>query len=79
MACRTHSTRMTTTTACPIGGRSCTGSTPFDPSDADDDPDGDGLDNLAEFMAGTDPNVPNALFRDGFESGNTSAWSNVVP
>ena len=28
---------------------------PFDPSDAAFDPDGDGLDNLAEFLAGTRP------------------------
>jgi len=31
---------------------------PLDPSDADEDPDGDGLDNLGEFLAGTNPFDP---------------------
>jgi hypothetical protein len=47
---------------------------PFDPSDADDDPDGDGVDNLGEYLAGSDPNVFDIIFYDGFESGDTSAW-----
>jgi len=42
---------------------------PFDPEDAGEDPDDDGLTNLEEFLAGTDPNVHNDfLFKDGFES-----------
>jgi len=42
---------------------------PFDPSDADDDPDGDGFTNLEECQNGTNPFVnDNILFMDGFES-----------
>jgi uncharacterized repeat protein (TIGR01451 family) len=42
---------------------------PFDPGDADDDPDDDGSTNLEEYLAGTDPNVNNNfIFKDGFES-----------
>ena len=52
---------------------------PTDPSDAGEDPDGDGLTNLDEFLAGTDPNafggpgapVPVAPIA-GVEAGNTS-------
>jgi len=44
------------------------GLNPFDDSDADDDPDMDGLTNREECLAGTDPNVHNdRLFKDGFE------------
>ncbi len=28
-----------------------------------------------EYLAGTDPNLPSHIFSDGFESGDTSAWS----
>ncbi len=42
---------------------------PFDPSDADEDPDGDGATNLEEYLRGTDPNFnDDFLFKDGFES-----------
>lgn len=34
------------------------GLNPFDPSDANEDPDGDGLTNLEEYTLGTDPNDP---------------------
>lgn len=33
---------------------------PLDPSDAGEDPDGDGATNLEEYLAGTDPNVSGA-------------------
>jgi hypothetical protein len=42
---------------------------PLNAGDADDDPDGDGVSNLQEFLDGTDPGVNNQLiFKDGFES-----------
>lgn len=47
---------------------------PLNPSDADDDPDMDGLTNLEEFLLETDPHVSDLIFADGFESGDTSAW-----
>jgi hypothetical protein len=34
-----------------------------DQSRAQDDPDGDGLDNMHEFLAGTDPTNPDSAFR----------------
>ncbi|HLG26002.1 MAG TPA: S-layer homology domain-containing protein, partial [Candidatus Gracilibacteria bacterium] len=46
------------------------GLNPFDPSDANEDPDGDGLTNLEEFRHGTDPFNPdtdNGGVRDGDE------------
>lgn len=52
---------------------------PLDPDDADDDPDLDGLTNLEEFLGGTDPNVLNPIFIDGFESGDTTVWTATVP
>lgn len=55
------------------------GLNPLDPSDAGQDPDHDGRTNLEEFLAGTNPLVPDVIFADGFESGNTSAWSTTVP
>ena len=53
------------------------GLNPLNPADANGDPDGDGLTNLEEFLLGRDPNVFD-LFFDGFESGNTSAWTSTV-
>ena len=41
---------------------------PGDPADAGLDADGDGLDNLGEFVAGTDPHDPDSD-RDGLEDG----------
>ena len=52
---------------------------PFDETDADEDPDMDGLTNLQEFQMGTDPNVLNPIFIDGFESGDVTAWTGSVP
>jgi len=52
---------------------------PFDETDADDDPDHDGFTNLEEYLGGTDPNIPDPFFMDGFESGDTSAWTLSVP
>ena len=40
----------------PDGWESHNGLDPLDPSDAGEDPDGDGLTNLEEYEAGTDPN-----------------------
>jgi hypothetical protein len=53
------------------------GLNPNNPSDANQDPDGDGLSNLEEFQQGRDPNVFD-LFFDGFESGGTGGWSNAT-
>ena len=36
---------------------------PFDPTDANLDPDGDGFTNLQEFLAGTDPTNSASAFR----------------
>lgn len=53
------------------------GLNPFNAADAGIDGDGDGVDNLGEYLAGSDPNVFDILFYDGFESGTTSAWSSA--
>ena len=46
------------------------GLNPLNAGDADDDPDGDGVDNLQEYLDGTDPKVHNdRIFRDSFENG----------
>ncbi len=55
------------------------GLNPNNAGDAGLDPDMDGLTNLEEFQAGTNPNVSDFIFTNGFESGNTSAWSLTVP
>lgn len=52
---------------------------PLDPTDADEDPDMDGLTNLEEYLGGTDPNELNPIFIDGFESGDVSLWSTSAP
>jgi hypothetical protein len=55
------------------------GLNPLNAADAGLDPDGDGATNLEEFLAGTNPLLDNNIFADGFESGNTNAWSLAVP
>lgn len=44
----------------PDGWEVMHGLNPNDPSDADEDPDGDGLTNLEEYLNGTDPNNPDS-------------------
>jgi hypothetical protein len=46
---------------------------PLDPADAHGDPDGDGLPNVAEFRAGTDPRNPDSD-GDGVPDGIEAAW-----
>ncbi len=55
------------------------GLNPFNAGDAGLDPDMDGLTNLEEFQAGTNPNVSDFIFFDGFESAGTGNWSDTVP
>jgi 6-phosphogluconolactonase (cycloisomerase 2 family) len=44
------------------------------------DVDDDGVSNLREYWANTDPGlILPGIFADGFESGNVSAWSGSVP
>ena len=49
------------------------GLNPLDPGDYDKDPDGDGLNNLQEFLAGSDPNnydTDGDTMSDGWEAEN---------
>ena len=46
-----------------------------DPTDPDTD--GDGVDDGTELAMGTDPCVSDVIFEDGFESGDTSAWTSA--
>jgi len=41
------------------------GLNPNDPSDATQDPDGDGIDNLTEYLLGSDPHKPNVFNPNG--------------
>ena len=47
----------------------------LDLADADEDPDKDGMTNIEEFRAGTDPNSTNSIFR---VSGERSATGNAA-
>ena len=47
----------------PDGWESFYGLNPNDPADAGDDDDGDGMTNLQEYIAGTDPNNAASIFR----------------
>ena len=55
--------------AIPNGWKLQYGLDPFDPNLANEDPDGDGCNNLCEYLAGTDPNVNDfhitAITREG--------------
>ncbi len=63
------------TNSCCVSGDSC--NVGSDPNKADTD--GDGIDDGDEIAMGTNPCVADPLFADGFESGDTSAWSFVRP
>lgn len=59
---------------CGVGHDDCnTGSDPSNP-----DTDGDGTFDGDELAQGTDPCVPDFLFEDDFESGDTTAWSVTI-
>ena len=47
----------------PNGWKQQYGFNPFDPTVAAGDADGDGMSNLQEFLAGTDPTNPASVFR----------------
>jgi hypothetical protein len=49
---------------------------PLDDTDADEDADSDGLSNLKEYQAGTDPNVADSD-GDGLSDGAEAYWSRV--
>lgn len=54
------------------------GLNPFNAADANLNPDLDGATNLEEFLAGSDPNVSDFIFADGFETSTTNRWSATV-
>jgi hypothetical protein len=47
----------------PDGWETANGLNPSSDADAQEDPDGDQIDNLSEYLAGTDPWDPNSVFR----------------
>ncbi len=49
---------------------------PIDPSDADQDSDGDGISNFAEYLRGTDPGAPTAIFTNDVRMDYVCAYYN---